>query len=98
MTKNLKQNCRVRKGPDSMMESSDTGDAASNADSDLYPVVIVAEKSRSINHCHRCNSGLNALSGGYTLNQSTYNIRVTCVVCWKNIIIQNAFTNFKAFD
>ena len=38
------------------------------------PVVIVAGKSKSIDICPRCNSGLNALSGGYTLNLVTFDI------------------------
>jgi hypothetical protein len=97
-TSGQRRNLRARKGPDSMTESSDTGDAASDVDPDSGPVVIVAAKSKSIDHCPRCHSGLNALSGGYTLNLATYDIRVTCIVCRQNIIIKNAFTDLKAFE
>ena len=60
--------------------------------------MIVAGKNSSIDICPKCNSGLNALSGGYSLNLVTFDITVTCVCCRKLIVIKNSFTDLKAFD
>ena len=89
---------RSRKGLNVRKEVSLSEEAAVDYDSDSGPLIIEAGKSKSIDHCPRCNAGLNALSGGYTINVATMDVTVTCVSCRKLILIKNSFSDLKAFE
>jgi hypothetical protein len=90
---------RLRKGPKHLKEASLSEEAAADDyDSDSGPLIIEAGKSKSIDHCPRCNAGLNALSGGYTINVATLEVTVTCVSCRRLILIKNSFSDLKAFE
>jgi len=89
---------KSRKGLKPQKEVSLSEDAAVDYDSDCEPLIIEAGKCKSIDHCPRCKAGLNALSGGYTINVATMDVTVTCVSCRRLIIIKNSFSDLKAFE
>ena len=94
----LKHQALFESGPSDQYPKEDPLTDLEDQDSNSEPLIIFAEKSKSIDLCPQCNAGLNALSGGYSLNLVTFDITVTCVCCRKLIVIKNSFTDLKAFD